>query len=317
MKKIIGSLVVVTLLIAGTSVLRRHQNKPLVAPAERQTLRDAMQSADVNGGIPEGLKFKEDDSFSGRCRAKGGNYTGTGGACQCQTGAKLYINPSVERCGADAEVFEALEDRYVTFHNSETQATIPAINGQLYKLGNAWLGETIVGLRSLASWTDNRWKNCQVVITQRVISAGDHLFNYQMYVLQPDGSTIKRSASIVDGPNALEIDWTLSELVRGNVQYERLKLRTDHCDFDLGSMSFNLKDPSSSASVIFPNVQILADAGFAVSAIHDLLIPTENMHLDEFFIEGKFEPADKMAVISLLDGKGNYTLALKSSHDKF
>ena len=47
MKKIIGSFVVVALLIAGAQVLRRHQNKPLVSPAERQTLRDAPQ--DPNG----------------------------------------------------------------------------------------------------------------------------------------------------------------------------------------------------------------------------------------------------------------------------
>jgi hypothetical protein len=41
MKKIIGSLAVVALVIAGTSVLRRHQRSSLVSPAERQTLRDA------------------------------------------------------------------------------------------------------------------------------------------------------------------------------------------------------------------------------------------------------------------------------------
>lgn len=42
MKKLIGFLVVTILLIAGTTILRRHQKKPLVSPAERQTLRDAL-----------------------------------------------------------------------------------------------------------------------------------------------------------------------------------------------------------------------------------------------------------------------------------
>ena len=41
MKRLIGPLVVAALLIAGAQVLRRHQNSPLVSPAERQALRDA------------------------------------------------------------------------------------------------------------------------------------------------------------------------------------------------------------------------------------------------------------------------------------
>ena len=41
MKKLIGSLAVAALIITGAQLLRRHQNKTLVSPAERQTLRDA------------------------------------------------------------------------------------------------------------------------------------------------------------------------------------------------------------------------------------------------------------------------------------
>ena len=40
-KRLIGSLVVVAVFIAGAQILRSHQNNPLVSPAERQALRDA------------------------------------------------------------------------------------------------------------------------------------------------------------------------------------------------------------------------------------------------------------------------------------
>ena len=52
MKKLIGSLAVAALLIAGAQVLRRHQNNPLVSPAERQALRDAPND-DLSGQLPQ------------------------------------------------------------------------------------------------------------------------------------------------------------------------------------------------------------------------------------------------------------------------
>jgi hypothetical protein len=64
MKKIVGSFVVVVLLIAGTSVLRRQQNKSVVSPAERQTLRDALQNNPPGGGDSTPINGQAVPSFT-------------------------------------------------------------------------------------------------------------------------------------------------------------------------------------------------------------------------------------------------------------
>ena len=54
MKKFIGFLAVAALIIAGTQVLHRHQNKPLVFPSEKQSLRDAPNDPAASGNSQEG-----------------------------------------------------------------------------------------------------------------------------------------------------------------------------------------------------------------------------------------------------------------------
>jgi hypothetical protein len=58
MKKIFGAFVVFALLIAGTTVLRRQRDNPLVSPAEQQTLRDVPNDnpcSDVDSTLPLSL----------------------------------------------------------------------------------------------------------------------------------------------------------------------------------------------------------------------------------------------------------------------
>jgi len=77
MKRLIGFLAVAALLSAGAQVLRRHQNNSLVAPAEKQSLRDALTdnpadadaqwSREVNDAVnkSEPLSLKKPDTVSG------------------------------------------------------------------------------------------------------------------------------------------------------------------------------------------------------------------------------------------------------------
>lgn len=57
MRRGIGLLVFIAFLIAGTQILRKHQSRSLISPAEQQALRDALNE-DVNGALPDGVNQK-------------------------------------------------------------------------------------------------------------------------------------------------------------------------------------------------------------------------------------------------------------------